>query len=102
MIRSGQQLGVRLSEVDAIIALVRDRRRPCASVRKIISAKRRDVAEQIASLVEFDTIRCYVGAQLGVFDCVQGYSGKVEAWRFFGCAISDCRRQLVDVVATKL
>lgn len=54
MIRSAQRLGVKLGEMDEIIALIRDRQRPCASVRSIIRAKRRDVAERIASLVEFE------------------------------------------------
>ncbi len=53
-IRSAQQLGVKLSELDEIVALVRDRKRPCTNVRSIISAKRREIAERIASLVEFD------------------------------------------------
>lgn len=53
-IRSAQRLGVKLSEIDEIIALIRDHRRPCASVRNVIALKRREVAERIASLVEFD------------------------------------------------
>jgi DNA-binding transcriptional MerR regulator len=54
MIRNAQRLGVKLGEMDEIIALIRDRQRPCASVRGIIRAKRRDVAERIASLIELD------------------------------------------------
>ncbi len=54
-IRSAQRLGVKLSEMDEIIALIRDRQRPCASVRTVITAKRREVAERIAALREFDT-----------------------------------------------
>lgn len=54
MIRSAQGLGVKLAEMDEIIALIRDRERPCASVRTIISQKRREVRERIASLAEFD------------------------------------------------
>lgn len=53
-IRSAQRLGVKLSEMDEIIALIRDRQRPCASVQMVITAKRREVAEQIAALRQFD------------------------------------------------
>lgn len=53
-IRSVQSLGVRLSEMDEIIALIRDHKRPCANVRSVIGAKRRDVSERIAALTEFD------------------------------------------------
>jgi MerR family redox-sensitive transcriptional activator SoxR len=52
-IRSAQRLGVKLSEMDEIIALIRDQMRPCASVRAVISAKRREVRERIASLKQF-------------------------------------------------
>ncbi len=54
MIRNAQRLGVKLSEMDEIIALIRDHQRPCASVRAVISAKRREVRERIASLDEFE------------------------------------------------
>jgi DNA-binding transcriptional MerR regulator len=54
MIRNAQRLGVKLAEMDEIIALIRDHKRPCASVRRLISAKRHDIAKQIASLLEFD------------------------------------------------
>lgn len=53
-IRSAQRLGIKLSEMDEIIALIRDRQRPCASVQSVIRAKRREVAEQIAALRQFD------------------------------------------------
>ena len=53
-IRSAQRLGIKLSEMDEIIALIRDRQRPCAKVQSAINAKRRKVAEQIAALRDFD------------------------------------------------
>ena len=54
-IRSAQRLGIKLSEMDEIIALIRDRQRPCANVQSAIDAKRRQVAEQIAALRVFDS-----------------------------------------------
>jgi MerR family copper efflux transcriptional regulator len=53
-IRSAKRLGIKLSEMDEIIALIRDRQLPCASVQRVINAKRREVAEQIAALRDFD------------------------------------------------
>lgn len=54
MICSAKRLGVRLGEMDEIIALVRERQRPCENVRSVIRAKRSEVAERIVSLLEFD------------------------------------------------
>lgn len=53
-IRQAQRLGVKLSEMEEILALVRDGEQPCKNVRAVIAAKRREVAERIRSLEEFD------------------------------------------------
>lgn len=53
-IRSAQGLGVKLADMDEIVALIRDRERPCANVRAVIAAKRREISERIVALQEFD------------------------------------------------
>ncbi len=53
-IRRAQALGVRLSELNDIIALVRDEKLPCANVRELLAAKRRDAAARIDELHAFD------------------------------------------------
>jgi DNA-binding transcriptional MerR regulator len=53
-LRQTQRLGVKLSEMEEILALVRSGEQPCKNVRAVIAAKRREVADRIRSLEEFD------------------------------------------------